>query len=78
MSTWLTANPDWIFAFDRGAATGEGSSAEEALGNELVAQTTAAREDRIIYLPASELYIVINGLTAIQNVLTSIQDAVGS
>ncbi|MFB7892871.1 siderophore ABC transporter substrate-binding protein [Microbacterium sp. NPDC056044] len=74
----LTANPDWIFAFDRGAATGEGSSAEEALDNELVAQTTAAQEDRIVYLPASELYIVINGLTAIENVLTSIHDVAGS
>lgn len=74
----LTANPDWIFAFDRGAATGEGSSAEEALDNELVAQTTAAQDDRIVYLPASELYIVINGLTAIENVLTSIHDVAGS
>jgi iron complex transport system substrate-binding protein len=72
----LTANPDWIFAFDRGAATGEGSSAEETLDNELVAQTTAAQEDHIVYLPASELYIVINGLTAIENVLTSVHEAV--
>lgn len=72
----LTANPDWIFAFDRGAATGEGSSAEETLDNELVAQTAAAQDDRIVYLPASELYIVINGLTAIENVLTSVHEAV--
>ena len=74
----LTANPDWIFAFDRGAATGEGSSAEEALDNELVAQTTAAQDDHVVYLPASELYIVINGLTAIDNVLTTIHETVGS
>ncbi|MFK4805077.1 siderophore ABC transporter substrate-binding protein [Microbacterium sp. ZW CA_36] len=72
----LTANPDWIFAFDRGAATGEGSSAEETLDNELVAQTTAAQEGNIVYLPASELYIVINGLTAIENVLDSVHAAV--
>jgi iron complex transport system substrate-binding protein len=72
----LTADPDWIFAFDRGAATGEGSTAEEALDNELVAQTTAAQDDHIVYLPASELYIVINGLTAIENVLTSVHEAV--
>lgn len=72
----LSANPDWIFAFDRGAATGEGSSAEETLGNELVAQTSAAQDDHIVLLPASELYIVINGLTAIENVLTSVHDAV--
>lgn len=71
----LSANPDWIIAFDRGAATGEGSSAEETLDNELVAQTPAGTEGNIVYLPASELYIVINGLTAIENVLTSVHDA---
>lgn len=74
----LTANPDWILAFDRGAATGEGSSAEETLGNELVAQTTAAKSNQIVYLPGSELYIVINGLTAIEHILTSVHDAVAS
>lgn len=70
----LTANPDWIIAFDRGAATGEGSTAEETLNNELVAQTAAAQQDNIVFLPASELYIVINGLTAIENVLASVND----
>lgn len=74
----LSANPDWIIAFDRGAATGEGSSAEETLDNELVARTTAGTEGQIVYLPASELYIVINGLTAIENVLTSVHDALGA
>jgi iron complex transport system substrate-binding protein len=70
----LSANPDWIIAFDRGAATGEASSAEETLDNEIVAQTPAAQEGNIVLLPASELYIVINGLTAIENVLTSVHD----
>jgi iron complex transport system substrate-binding protein len=74
----LSANPDWIIAFDRGAATGEGSSAEETLENELVAQTTAGTEGQIVYLPASELYIVINGLTAIENVLTAVHEALGA
>lgn len=70
----LSANPDYIIAFDRGAAVGESSSAEETLDNELVAETTAAQDGHIIYLPASELYIVINGLTAIENVLTAVGD----
>ncbi len=74
----LSANPEWIIAFDRGAATGEGSSAEETLDNELVAQSTAGAEGQIVYLPASELYIVINGLTAIENVLTSVHHALVS
>ena len=74
----LEANPDWIIAFDRGAATGEGSSAAETLDNELVERTTAGAEDHIILLPASELYIVINGLTAIENVLTTIDTALAA
>lgn len=74
----LTANPDWIIAFDRGAATGEGSTAEQALSNEIVERTTAAQQDQVIYLPASELYIVINGLTAIRTVLESVHDTVAS
>jgi len=74
----LTAAPEWIFAFDRGAATGAGSTAEATLDNALVAQTPAAQNDRIVQLPASELYIVINGLTAVQNVLESVHDAMQS
>ncbi|MAP62488.1 MAG: iron ABC transporter substrate-binding protein [Microbacterium sp.] len=70
----LSANPDWIVVFDRGAAIGESSSAGETLDNELVAQTTAGAQDQIIELPASEIYVVINGLTAIENVLTTIGD----
>lgn len=71
----LSANPDWIIAFDRGAATGEGSTAAQTLDNELVGRTTAGRNQQIIQLPASELYIVINGLTAITNVLTNVDEA---
>ena len=74
----LTAAPEWIFAFDRGAATGEASTAESTLDNALVAQTPAARDGHIVYLPASELYIVINGLTAVQNVLETVHDAIQS
>lgn len=74
----LTANPDWIFAFDRGAATGEAATAEETLSNELVDRTTAAQEDHIVFLPASELYIVINGVTAIDTVLTVVHEALTS
>jgi iron complex transport system substrate-binding protein len=72
----LTANPDWIITFDRGAATGEGSTAEETLDNEIVGRTTAAQQNQIIHLPASELYIVINGLTAIQNVLSAVHEGI--
>lgn len=71
----LTANPDWIIAFDRGAATGEKGTISEVLDNELVAQTTAGKNDQIVILPASELYIVINGVTAMTNVLDTVSNA---
>ena len=74
----LSANPEWIIAFDRGAAIGEASSAAEALDNEIVAQTTAAQQENIVLLPASELYIVVNGLTAIENVLATVHDEIAS
>ncbi|MFL2001629.1 siderophore ABC transporter substrate-binding protein [Microbacterium sp. A1-JK] len=74
----FTANPDWIIAFDRGAATGSDSTIDETLSNELVERTTAAQNDQIITLPASELYIVINGLTAIDTVLDTVRDAVAA
>ncbi|KAA9157555.1 siderophore ABC transporter substrate-binding protein [Microbacterium lushaniae] len=74
----LTADPEWIFVFDRGAATGDGGSAQETLANELVERTAAAQNDRIVLLPAGELYIVINGLTAISAVLDTVEEAVAS
>lgn len=73
----LKVNPDWILVFDRGAATGEPASAEETLNNELLNRTTAAKGKHIVFLPASELYIVINGLTSIERVLDSVQAALG-
>jgi len=72
----LTAAPDWIIAFDRGAATGDSATLETTLDNELVGRTPAAQQDQMVYLPASDLYIVTNGLTAIGNVLDTVQDAV--
>ncbi len=71
----FSVDPDWLLVLDRGAATGEttgDSAAAEVLDNELVGATTAAQEGQIIYLPASELYIVISGLTAVGNVLDAL------
>jgi iron complex transport system substrate-binding protein len=60
----LETNPDTLWVIDRDAATGEeGSQAAEAvLDNEIVAQTTAAQEDRIVYLDPMAWYIVFGGL----------------
>jgi iron complex transport system substrate-binding protein len=60
----LETNPDSLWVIDRDAAVGEeGSQAAEAvLDNGIVAQTTAAQEDRIFYLDPMAWYIVFGGI----------------
>ncbi len=58
-------NPDWIIVIDRSVAIGEASSAETTLDNPLVAGTTAAENNQIIYLSAAPLYIAGGGYTSL-------------
>ncbi|MGY1834762.1 siderophore ABC transporter substrate-binding protein [Blastococcus sp. SYSU DS0510] len=60
----LETDPDTLWVVDRDAATGEGGAqpAAAVLDNEIVRQTTAAREDRIVYLDPQAWYIVFGGL----------------
>lgn len=60
----LEANPDWLIAIDRDAATGEGGAAA-ILDNELVAQTTAWKNGNVIYLDPVRSYVVNGGLPAL-------------
>ncbi|MBP0437886.1 siderophore ABC transporter substrate-binding protein [Tianweitania sediminis] len=63
----LETNPDWLFVIDRDAAIGrEGEAAAQFLDNELVAQTTAWKEDQVVYLNSANWYLVGGGLTAMQ------------
>lgn len=57
------ANPDLMFVCDRDAAIGQqGKAAKEVLNNELVASTTAWKENKVVYLDGSRWYIVMHGL----------------
>lgn len=60
----LETDPETLWVVDRDAATGEAGSqaAEAVLDNEIVAQTTAAQEDQIVYLDPMAWYIVFGGL----------------
>jgi len=63
----LETNPDWLFVIDRDAAVGrEGEAAAEFLDNELVNQTTAWKEDQVVYLTPAHWYIVGGGVTALK------------
>ena len=57
------ANPDVLFVIDRDAAVGqEGKAAKEVLNNELVATTTAWKNNKVVYLDGVRWYIMIHGL----------------
>ncbi|MGY2065864.1 siderophore ABC transporter substrate-binding protein [Blastococcus sp. SYSU DS0619] len=60
----LETNPDYLWVVDRDAATNaEGAQAAAAvLDNEIVAQTTAAQEDQIVYLDPAAWYVVFGGI----------------
>lgn len=59
-------DPDWLFVIDRDAAIGQGAAAA-MLDNELVAKTKAWREKRVVYLDPARWYLVSGGLTALQD-----------
>lgn len=60
----LEINPDILFVVDRMAATGEESKISEAFTNDLVNKTTAAKNDKIIYLNGALWYLAGGGLTS--------------
>lgn len=69
----LETNPDWLFVVDRDAGTGENTGAAAALlDNELVNQTTAAKEGRIVYLDPQAAYISMHGYSGVMLLLDQV------
>lgn len=69
----LETNPDWLFVIDRDAGTGESTGAAAALlDNELVNQTTAAKEGHIVYLDSQAAYITMHGYTGVMLLLNQV------
>lgn len=73
----LKTNPDWLLVLDRDAAIGrEGASAQKLLDNKLVHATKAWRNQQIVYLNATNWYVLSNaGPTAIRENLKQLSDA---
>jgi iron complex transport system substrate-binding protein len=72
------ANPDWIVVVDRAAAIGQdGASARETLDNPLVHETTAWKEDHIVFLDPGSMYIASGGIRSLTGILRQITDAFG-
>jgi iron complex transport system substrate-binding protein len=63
----LEANPEYLFVVDRdaGVGTGGNEAAAALLDNELVNQTTAAKEGHIVYLDAQPAYITMHGYSGL-------------
>jgi len=64
----LEQNPDHLWVVDRDAAIGteDAQPAAAVLDNDIVAQTTAAQQDRIVYLDPVAWYVVFGGLETTQ------------
>lgn len=65
----LEHDPSTLWVVDRDAATGsaeEGTAAAQVLDNDIVKQTTAFQDDRIVYLNPTAWYIVYGGVETTQ------------
>ncbi|WP_232831453.1 siderophore ABC transporter substrate-binding protein [Pseudogemmobacter bohemicus] len=72
----LERDPDWIFVVDRDAGVGDvGSSAAAMLDNALMAETSAVKNGRLVYLDPQAAYISFGGYTAMTILLGQITDA---
>lgn len=71
----LETNPDWIFVVDRDAAIGQPGAATKALDNELVRQTKASQNGRVVVLDPVNWYLVGGGLTALTANVDQISEA---
>jgi len=68
-------NPDWLIVLDRTVAVGEsGASASATLANEMVAQTSAGKNGRIVYLPPADAYIAAGGVSATLRILARVEE----
>lgn len=68
-------NPDYLFVVDRSAVTTGEGSAEEMFDNELIRQTDAYKNGRIVYLDPVVWYTAGGGFTSTQIMIDEISNA---
>ncbi len=68
-------NPDLIFVVDRTTVVGGSDIASKTLDNDLVNNTTAAKDGKIIYLNPATWYLSGYGLESVPMMLTEVSDA---
>lgn len=70
----LETDPDYLWVVDRDAAIGteDAQPAAVVLDNEIVAETTAAQEDQIVYIDPVAWYIVFGGVETTQRMIDDV------
>ncbi len=72
----LETDPDWLIVVDRDAAIGqEGTAAAEVLDNEIMAETTAWQNERVIYVDSAAWYLAGGGIQATLNAVNQLATA---
>lgn len=74
----LETNPDWLFVIDRDAGIGREGAAKQLLDNELVRQTNAWKNDRVVYLDPIAAYTVMHGYHSVMTLADQVLDAVSA
>lgn len=75
----LEHNPDVLWVVDRDAAVGadDAEAAAAVLDNDIVAQTTAAKNGTIVYINAAAWYIVFGGIDTTQLMIDDVLQLAG-
>ncbi len=69
----LETNPEWLYVIDRDSSIGrDGTSAKQYLDNEIVHQTNAWKNGRVVYLDGMSWYLVGGGITAMQKTVNQL------
>lgn len=74
----MESNPDWLFVIDRDAGIGREGAAQKLLDNELVRQTTAWKEDQLVYLDSMAAYTVMHGYTSVTTLADQVMAAIAA
>ena len=71
-------NPYYLFVLDRGATIGQGASAEELLNNDVLKDTDAIKNNRVLQVNGQDWYINSGGVRVTLRMIKEVQDFVDS
>ncbi|MFV0491392.1 MAG: siderophore ABC transporter substrate-binding protein [Pseudorhodobacter sp.] len=74
----LEKNPDWLIVVDRDAGVGNEGGAEALLDNDLVHQTNAWKNKKILYIDPQAAYVTMHGYQALMLMLDQVIAAYGA